>query len=57
MSTAAHLALVYSLRGYDATHCAAALAVLDSDLVAASGDKRLLAAWQQEGVAVRDTTK
>lgn len=54
MSGAAGLATVHGLRGYDATHCAAAVAVNDAELVAASGDGRLLQAWQAEGVAVRD---
>ncbi|MFT3871800.1 MAG: type II toxin-antitoxin system VapC family toxin [Nocardioides sp.] len=56
MSNAASLAVAYSLRGYDATHCAAAVAASDADFVAASGDQRLLAAWRAEGIAVRDTT-
>jgi hypothetical protein len=55
MSEAARLAVVHGLRGYDATHCAAAIAVNDAELVAASGDARLIAVWQAEGVAVRDT--
>lgn len=55
MARAAELALVHGLRGYDATHCAAAVVAGDSDLVAASGDQRLLAAWRSEGIAVRDT--
>lgn len=55
MSEAARLAVLHGLRGYDATHCAAAIAANDLELVAASGDTRLLAAWRAEGVAVRDT--
>ncbi|PSL02104.1 hypothetical protein CLV30_11159 [Haloactinopolyspora alba] len=55
MSEAARLAVAHGLRGYDATHCAAAVAANDAELVAASGDVRLLSAWQAEGVAVRDT--
>jgi uncharacterized protein len=51
-SAAAHR---HGLRGYDAVHCAAALAVAGNDLVAASGDKELLAAWQADGLAVVDT--
>lgn len=53
-SRAAGLAMTHGLRGYDATHCAAAVAVNDPELVAASGDGRLLGAWQAEGVTVRD---
>lgn len=55
MSEASRLSVVYGLRGSDATHCAAAIEVNDVDLVAASGDQRLIAAWHVEGVAVRDT--
>lgn len=55
MAYAADLAIAHGLRGYDATHCAAAIAANDAELVAASGDTRLLAAWRAEGVAVRDT--
>ena len=55
MFEAARLAVVHGLRGYHATHCAAAVAVNDAEFVAASGDARLLAAWRAEGVAVRDT--
>lgn len=45
----------HGLRGYDAVHCAAALAVADADLVAATGDVELLAAWRHEGLSVVDT--
>ena len=55
MFEAARLAVVHGLRGYDATHCAAAVAENDAEFVAASGDARLLTAWRAEGVAVRDT--
>lgn len=57
MLSAARLAITHGLRGYDATHCAAAVAVNDADLVAASGDKKLLAAWRTEGIATRDVNK
>lgn len=55
MSHAAKLSVLHELRGYDATHCAAAVAASDGDTVAASGDRRLLAAWRAEGLNVRDT--
>jgi predicted nucleic acid-binding protein len=55
MFGAARLAVVHGLRGYEATHCAAAVAVNDAEFVAASGHARLLTAWRAEGVAVRDT--
>ncbi|MGL4744222.1 MAG: type II toxin-antitoxin system VapC family toxin [Dermatophilaceae bacterium] len=54
MTLAAHLAVDHQLRGFEATHCAAALAVDDVALVAASGDRRLLEAWRAEGLATRD---
>lgn len=56
MLSAADLAIIHGLRGYDATHCAAAIAVNDDRLVAASGDRRLLAAWRTEGVATWDAS-
>lgn len=52
---AADCATRHGLRGYDAVHCAAALAVRDSTMVAASGDGSLLEAWRVEGCQVRDT--
>lgn len=55
MGTSADMAGRHSLRGYDSVHCAGALAVNDPELVAASGDQRLLAAWTALGVAVYDT--
>ncbi|MGQ0573924.1 MAG: type II toxin-antitoxin system VapC family toxin [Pseudonocardia sp.] len=51
---AATLAEICGLRGYDAVHCAAAEQVGDADLVAATGDRRLVAAWQSLGVATFD---
>lgn len=54
---AAELADLLALRGYDAIHCAAAEQLDDSDLVAASGDKRLLDAWKALGVASFDTNQ
>lgn len=56
MSMAATFAAIHRLRGHDATHCAAAVTANDAQLVAASGDGRLLAAWQAEAVATSDTT-
>lgn len=57
MLSAARLAQAHALRGYDATHCAAAAAIKDEQVVAASGDTRLLGAWRTEGLAVRDTNR
>ncbi|WP_300007714.1 type II toxin-antitoxin system VapC family toxin [Pseudonocardia sp.] len=51
---AAALADRCALRGYDAVHCAAAEQLADPDLVAASGDARLLAAWSGLGIATFD---
>jgi uncharacterized protein len=55
MTAAAAVAVARGLRGYDATHCAAAALVHDDDLVAVSGDTRLLTAWRAEGLATWDT--
>lgn len=54
--TAAALAHEHGLLGYDAVHCAAAVALSDGDLVAAAGDRALLGAWAASGVATYDTT-
>ncbi len=53
---AAALARRFALRGYDAVHCAAAERLAAPDLVAASGDRRLLGAWQGLGIATADTS-
>jgi uncharacterized protein len=52
--TAADLAHQFALRGYHAVHCAAALQLDAPDLVAASGDRHLLAAWRELGIATFD---
>jgi predicted nucleic acid-binding protein len=52
---AADLAHRLSLRGYDAVHCASAEQLDGNDVVAASGDQQLLAAWLQLGMAIYDT--
>ena len=51
---AADLTRRFGLRAYDAVHCAAAAQLDAPDLVAAGGDKRLLAAWRELGVATFD---
>jgi uncharacterized protein len=55
VETAAELADVLALRGYDAVHCASAGQFEDADFVVASGDKRLLDAWKSLGLATFDT--
>ncbi|WP_327110312.1 type II toxin-antitoxin system VapC family toxin [Nocardia sp. NBC_01730] len=55
MLRAAELADRCALQGYDAIHCSSAVQLDDPDLVAASGDKRLLDAWRTLGVATFDT--
>jgi predicted nucleic acid-binding protein len=55
VARAAALADSFELRGYDAVHCASAAQLQDDSLVAASGDLRLLRAWQQIGLATYDT--
>ncbi|MEQ6901088.1 type II toxin-antitoxin system VapC family toxin [Nocardioides sp. YIM 152588] len=54
---AAALARSSALRGYDAVHCAAAEAVADDDVVAATGDAGLIAAWHGLGVSVLDVNR
>ncbi len=51
---AGDLARRFGLRGYDAVHCAAAVQLDEPDLVAASGEKHLLAAWRELGIATYD---
>lgn len=48
------LADAHSLRGYDATHCAGAESINDAEVVAASGDRQLLAAWRALGINTLD---
>ena len=55
LRAASAVALRHGLRGYDAVHCAAALSVAADDLVVASGDQELLAAWRADGLAFVDT--
>lgn len=52
---AAELADLLALRGYDAVHCASAEQLEDTDLVVASGDKRLIDGWKSLGLATFDT--
>ncbi|MGH3387275.1 MAG: type II toxin-antitoxin system VapC family toxin [Actinomadura sp.] len=52
---AARLAHGCALRGYDAVHCASAEQLDDSDLVVASGDKKLLEACATLGLATANT--
>jgi predicted nucleic acid-binding protein len=51
----AALARQLALRGYDAVHCAAAESIRDERVVAASGDRELLRAWSELGLATYDT--
>lgn len=53
---AGRLALDHRLRGYDAVHCATAVAVASADFVAVSGDRDLLRAWGDLGIHTSDTT-
>ena len=50
MRRSAEVAVEFGLRGYDAVHCAAAESISEADMVAASGDKALLAAWHELGI-------
>lgn len=51
---AANLSGSHALRGYDAVHCASALALRDSELFAVSGDHALLGAWRDLGLTTVD---
>jgi predicted nucleic acid-binding protein len=55
VTRAADLAHRLALRGYDAVHAASAEQLDDDDVVAASGDQRLLTAWMELGMATYDT--
>lgn len=57
VSRAAVLAYEPGMRGYDAVHCAAAEQLNDDNVVAASGDRRLLDAWTGLGVDTFDTNQ
>lgn len=54
---AAAVADLHDLRGYDAVHCASAEVIDDETLVAASGDRRLLAAWRELGLNTFDANQ
>ena len=54
---AAELAHRLALRGYDAVHCACAEQLADDDLVAATGDRVLLTAWSELGIATFDPNR
>lgn len=49
---AGELAEAHGLRGYDAVHLAAALQMIDRDLVLVAGDRTLLAAAKSAGLQV-----
>ncbi|MFD4422285.1 type II toxin-antitoxin system VapC family toxin [Agromyces sp. NPDC058484] len=53
---AASLSRRFGLRGYDAVHCATAVETSSDDFVAVSGDRDLIAAWRDLGLATIDTT-
>lgn len=57
VTRAADLARRLALRGYEAVHCASAEELDDDDVVAASGDHRLLSAWLELGLATYDTNQ
>jgi predicted nucleic acid-binding protein len=45
----------WSLRGYDAVHCASARLVDGADVVGAAGDQALLTVWRAAGISTFDT--
>lgn len=51
MLRAGELAEDYNLRGYDSVRCAGAELLAGAHTVAASGDRTLLVAWNNLGVA------
>jgi hypothetical protein len=51
---AARLAHAHALRGYDAVHCASPEQLDSSDVVVASGDRKLLHACETRGLATAD---
>jgi len=51
---AAEVAHSAALRGYDAIHCASAEQILDTDLLVASGDQKLLGACRTLGMVTSD---
>ena len=55
LSVAAGLSADHALRGYDAIHCASALAAASPDFVAVTGDRDLLRAWSELGLVTVDT--
>ena len=55
LTIAATLSAEHALRGYDAVHCATALAAASDDFVAVTGDRDLLRAWSSLGIATIDT--
>jgi uncharacterized protein len=57
VTRAADLAHRLALRGYDVVHAASAEQLDDDDVVAASGDQRLLTAWMELGMATYDTNQ
>lgn len=54
MQRAGVLADAQRLRGHDATHCAGAESINDPEVVAASGDRQLLAAWRALAINTLD---
>ncbi|MGO1855419.1 MAG: type II toxin-antitoxin system VapC family toxin [Microbacteriaceae bacterium] len=51
---AATLGAEHALRGYDAVHCATALAAMQVPHFAVSGDRALVSAWSQLGLTTVD---
>lgn len=55
--SAAALTRSHALRGYDAVHCAAAVKSASSESLAISGDRKMLEAWAQLGLAFVDVSR
>lgn len=54
---AATLGAEHALRGYDAVHCATALATVQEPYFAVSGDRALVSAWSQLGLTTVDANQ
>ncbi|MCU1470552.1 MAG: VapC toxin family domain ribonuclease [Glaciihabitans sp.] len=54
MLRSSQIAELHALRGYEAIHCAAAELIFEADVVAASADVELLAAWRALGLTTFD---
>ena len=57
LENAAWFAATFGLRGYDATHCAAGVAIGSEGSVLASGDRKMLEIWSDLGFSTFDPSR